>query len=170
MKKLSILLSLLALNGCSYFDNIWSCIQHLDINGDGKYDFLEFREYDFTNANVAIFSTRSEGIYTERDGKTDLDNLLYQAFLESDLEDIFKDPFQYQLLEQIEEDSLFIRYQVVASISGMSVAMEPIRKKKPNSNRGNINESQKLPFECKKTRVSGWGMSLHFPDTFNFEL
>ena len=168
MKRLSILLSLLALNGCSYFDNVWSCIQHLDYNNDGKYDYLQFREYDFTNGTLAIYSANGQGIYVERDGKTDLDNQLYQAFLKSNLEDIFKDPFTYQLLENIDEDSLFIRYEVVDEYGGKLLGISPIKKNQPNSNNGYINEMSS--FKCKKTRVSGRGMTLHFPDTFNFEL
>ena len=166
MKKLSILLSLLALNGCSYFDNVWSCINYADTHGNGVIDYLEFREYDFTNGIVSSFSASNSEMFSEQKGKADLDLKLYLAFLESDSESGFEDPFNYHLLNKIEEDSLYIKYEANDQFGGIIVGLNSIVKNQPNSERGSMYES----FECKKTRVNDFFMESHFPDQWNFEL
>jgi len=166
MKKLSILLSLLALNGCSYFDNVWSCIKYADTHGNGVINYLEFREYDFTNGIVSTFSASNSEMLSELKDKSYLNWKLYSAFLQSDSESGFEDPFNYGLLNKIEEDSLYIRYEVEDRFGGRRVGMNTIIKNQPNSERGSMYES----FECKKTRVNDFFMNNHFPDQWNFEL
>ena len=167
MKKLLLTFSaLITLTSCSYFDNVWSCIKYADTHGNGVTDYLEFREYDFTNGILSIFSASNLEMFS---GTMDEKNLVsepYSAFLESDLEDIFDDPFTYGQLNKIEEDSLYIKYEVNDQFGGRRIGMNPIVKNQPNSEKGSMYES----FECKKTRVSDFFIDSHFPDQWNFEL
>ena len=167
MKRLSILLSLLALNGCSYFDNVWSCIEYADTHNNDVIDTLRFNEYDFTNGIVSTFSTSNPEMFSTTMNVGDLNSRLYQAFLMMD-SDIFEDKFSYNFLNQIKEDALYIKFNNEDVFGGIS--KETIIKKQPNSDEGKMIAFPGSSIECKKTRVSGWGMELHFPDQWNFEL
>jgi hypothetical protein len=80
----------------------------------------------------------------------------------------FKNPLTFNLLREIEEDALYIRFKEENVFGGLSEE-DRLYKDRPSGDTGTM-YSTFGAFECKKTRVSGWGMELHFPDTFNFEL